>query len=86
MAVACHAALVGTSDAVEPLASPTSSPPASTLRISTAPARFDPAELAALNARLLHTLPYASVAERLAGSRWAAASRSGSPCAAISPC
>ena len=30
-----------------------------------APARFDPAELAALNARVLHMLPYDRVAERL---------------------
>jgi glutamyl-tRNA synthetase len=68
MAVACHAALVGTSDAVEPLASLDELAARLDLsRVSTAPARFDPAELAALNARLLHTLPYASVAERLAG-------------------
>jgi glutamyl-tRNA synthetase len=67
MAVACHAALVGTSDAVEPLASLDELAARLDLaRISTAPARFDPAELAALNARLLHRLPYASVARRLA--------------------
>jgi glutamyl-tRNA synthetase len=67
MAVACHAALVGTSDAVEPLASLDELAARLDLaRISTAPARFDPAELAALNARLLQRLPYASVARRLA--------------------
>ena len=54
--------------------------------ISTAPARFDPAELAALNARLLHTLRTPASPGGSPRSRWAAASRSGSPCAAISPC
>jgi glutamyl-tRNA synthetase len=34
--------------------------------ISRAPARFDPAELDGLNARLVHDLPYAAVADRLA--------------------
>ncbi|MGU3668530.1 glutamate--tRNA ligase [Methylobacterium sp. A49B] len=34
--------------------------------ISRAPARFDPAELDGLNARLAHDLPYAAVADRLA--------------------
>jgi glutamyl-tRNA synthetase len=67
MAVACHAALVGTSDAIEPFASLEALAARLDLsRISTAPARFDPAELATLNARLLHTLPYARVADRLA--------------------
>jgi glutamyl-tRNA synthetase len=67
MAVACHAALVGTSDAIEPFASLEALAARLDLsRISTAPARFDPAELAALNGRLLHTLPYARVADRLA--------------------
>jgi glutamyl-tRNA synthetase len=33
--------------------------------MSRAPARFDVAELRALNARLLHALPYEAVAERL---------------------
>jgi glutamyl-tRNA synthetase len=66
MAVACHAALVGTSDAIEAFASLDELAARLDLsRISTAPARFDPAELAALNARLLHTLPYARVADRL---------------------
>lgn len=35
-------------------------------KIGRAPAHFDPAELAALNTRLLHTLPYSEVASRLA--------------------
>jgi glutamyl-tRNA synthetase len=34
-------------------------------RISRAPARFDPADLETLNARLLHETPYAEVAARL---------------------
>ena len=34
-------------------------------KLSRAPARFDVAELRALNARLLHTLPYEAVAPRL---------------------
>ncbi len=34
-------------------------------KISRAPARFDPAELRALNAKLLHERPYEAVAERL---------------------
>lgn len=67
MAVASHAALIGTSDAIEPHRSMDSLAklfdPA---KISTAPARFDPQELATLNAKLLHELGYAEVAERLA--------------------
>lgn len=67
MAVVSHAALVGTSDAIEPhrhmaelarLFDPA--------KISTAPARFDVEDLKALNAKLLHKLPYEDVAERLA--------------------
>ncbi|SDP22435.1 glutamyl-tRNA synthetase [Filomicrobium insigne] len=70
MAVVSHAALIGTSDPVEPhtdvaelveLFSPS--------KISTAPARFDPAELATLNAKLLHELPFSMVADRLKGLR-----------------
>ncbi|MDX2290444.1 MAG: glutamate--tRNA ligase [Hyphomicrobiaceae bacterium] len=66
MAVACHAALIGTSDPIEPhpdldalagLFAPS--------KISTAPARFDPAELQALNHRYLRTLSFSDVAERL---------------------
>jgi len=36
-------------------------------RLSRAPARFDESELDHLNARLLHDMPYADVAERLKG-------------------
>ncbi len=47
-------------------------------KASRAPARFDPAELDAVNAKLLHETPYAAVADRLAGlgvdeKLWAAA-------------
>lgn len=66
MAVLSHAALIGTSDPVEPHETIES---LATLfsfdKISTAPARFDPDELKALNARLLHRTPFAAVAERL---------------------
>lgn len=66
MAVVSHAALVGTSDAIEP----------HTLaheladmfefsKISTAPARFDVEELRHLNAKLLHKLDYEAVEDRL---------------------
>jgi glutamyl-tRNA synthetase len=38
-------------------------------KLSRAPARFDPAELRLLNARLLHMLPYSAVADRLKAMR-----------------
>lgn len=69
MAVASHAALIGTSDAIE--AHRTLDELAERLdfdKISRAPARFDLAELEGLNARLLQGLPYATIADRLAGS------------------
>lgn len=66
LAVACHAALIGTSDAIEPHRSMDELAalfdPA---KISMAPARFDLAELAGLNAKLLHILDYSDVSERL---------------------
>jgi glutamyl-tRNA synthetase len=59
-------ARIGTSDPVEPIAD------AATLiagfdfgRFGRAPARFDEAELAALNAKIIHRLDFARVAERL---------------------
>ena len=67
MAVACHAALLGTSDAIEP--HPTLDELAAMIdldKISRAPARFDTAELRALNAKLLHKTPFEMVAQRLA--------------------
>ena len=67
MAVVCHAALVGTSEAIAPHSSLASLADGLDFsRISLSPARFDVSELDGLNARLLHMLDYAEVAERLA--------------------
>lgn len=70
MAVASHAALIGTSDAIEPHLSLLSLAelfdPA---KISLAPGRFDDDELSALNSKLLHITPYADVEERLAAMK-----------------
>lgn len=68
MAVLSHAALVGTSDAIEPHRDPREL--AALLdfdKISTAPGRFDLEELKGLNAKLLHKLPFEDVAARLTG-------------------
>ncbi len=66
MAVVSLAALVGTSEAIEPHQSPDELAALVDLhKISRAPARFDEAELRSLNARLLHATPYAAVADRL---------------------
>jgi glutamyl-tRNA synthetase len=68
MAVLSHAALVGTSDAIEPHASLDELVTLFDLgKISTAPGRFDVEDLRALNAKLLHKLPFEAVAEELAG-------------------
>lgn len=67
MAVNSLAALIGTSDAVHPVA--TMAELASTFdlgKLSRSPSRFDTTELEALNAKVLHLLPYATVADRLA--------------------
>jgi glutamyl-tRNA synthetase len=67
MAVASHAALVGTPDAIE--AHQTLDELAARIdlgKISRAPARFDLAELEALNARLIQGLSYEVAAGRLA--------------------
>lgn len=67
MAVASLATLLGTANSVEPVA--TLGALAAKLdlsHISRAPAKFDPGEVAALNAKLVHGLPYAHVEERLA--------------------
>jgi glutamyl-tRNA synthetase len=66
MAVVSHAALVGTSDAIEPHARLDELVSLFDLsKISTAPGRFDVEDLKTLNAKLLHKLPYEAVAGRL---------------------
>ncbi len=67
LAVATLAVLVGSAEAVRPLASLDELAGLVDLgRLSRAPAKFDEAELASLNARLLHVLAYENVAPRLA--------------------
>lgn len=67
MAVASLAVLVGSSESVRPVESLDALAALVDLaRISRAPARFDEAELEALNARLLHETPYEAMADRLA--------------------
>jgi glutamyl-tRNA synthetase len=66
MALMAKLARIGTSLPVEPVASP--EPLIESFDFSTfgrAPARFDLEELAALNARIIHQLPFEAVAERL---------------------
>ncbi len=66
LAVAIVAVLTGTSLPVEPYADLASIAGKLELSmISHGPARFDPAELASLNARLLHAMPYETAAPRL---------------------
>lgn len=66
MAVLSYAALIGTSDAIEPHGNVGELAELFDLgKVSTAPARFDLAELANLNAKLLHRSPYEAVADRL---------------------
>lgn len=66
LAVMTHASLIGTSEALQPK---TNLAELAALfdfgKVSRAPARFDPAELRALNAKLLQALPYAAVRDRL---------------------
>ncbi len=67
MAICSLLARLGTSDPVEPFRD--LAPLIAGFdfgRIGRAPARFDPAELRALNARILHETPYEDVADRLA--------------------
>jgi glutamyl-tRNA synthetase len=67
MAVASYVALIGTSDAIEPLRTIEQLAERLDLsHVSTSSARFDLQELRALNARFLHATPFAEVAERLA--------------------
>ena len=66
LAIASYTALIGTSDAIAPHASLDELAGVFAFdKISTAPARFDPDELKALNAKLLHATPYAQVAARI---------------------
>jgi glutamyl-tRNA synthetase len=66
LALACYLAKTGTSDPIELKDSlDTLALEFSFEKIGRAPAHFDPVELAHLNARLLHTLPYGAVACRL---------------------
>jgi glutamyl-tRNA synthetase len=67
MAVAALATLIGTSDRVEPVADLDDLVRLVDLaHVSRAPAKFDPADLAALNAKLVHGLAFERVADRLA--------------------
>ncbi len=66
MAIIALLARLGTSDPVEPFA--TAAPLIESLdfaRFGRAPARFDEAELAALNTRIIHHMDYAAVRDRL---------------------
>lgn len=66
MAIACHAALVGTSDAIEIYPSLEAlADPFDLSKISRAPGRFDTEDLLGLNAKLLHATAYSLVAARL---------------------
>lgn len=66
MAVVSYTALIGTSDPIEAHANLDELASLFAFnKISMAPARFDVEELKALNARLLHRLPYAAVEEQL---------------------
>ncbi len=67
LAVVSHAATIGTSDPVAPFSDMAAlAANFSFAKLSRAPARFDEKELAAVNARLLHELPYEAVEARLA--------------------
>ena len=67
LAAAALAVLVGSAEAVHPVASLDELAASLDLsRLSHGAARFDEAELRALSARTLHQLPYAAVADRLA--------------------
>ncbi|WP_041318068.1 glutamate--tRNA ligase [Hyphomicrobium nitrativorans] len=67
MAVLSYAALIGTSDAIEPHGAIEDLAALFDLgKVSTTPARFDAAELRNLNAKLLHKTTFDAVADRLA--------------------
>ena len=66
LAVASYVATIGTSDPIAPHTSLDELVQSFDLsKLSRAPARFDPAELRALNAKLLHMLPFSAIASRL---------------------
>jgi glutamyl-tRNA synthetase len=66
MAVVSHASLLGTSDNIHPCTDVQELVDGFDLgKLSRAPARFDEAELSALNAKLLHMLPWDAVKNRL---------------------
>ena len=66
MSILSYIALIGTSDAVAAHASLDDLAAAFDLdKLARAPARFDPAELHTINARLLHQLPFSAVAAQL---------------------
>lgn len=68
-AIAALLARLGTSLPVEPVADLADLVPGFDLAsFGRAPARFDPADLAALSARTLHLLPFAAVRDRLPGA------------------
>ncbi|AIT07227.1 glutamyl-tRNA ligase [Sphingomonas taxi] len=72
-AVIALLARIGTSDPVEPLADPAPLIAAFDFaRFGRAPARFDEAELAQVNARIVHQLPFDTVADRLPAGMGAA--------------
>ncbi|MEY4879727.1 MAG: hypothetical protein RJB62_1196 [Pseudomonadota bacterium] len=67
MALSAYLAKIGTSDPIEPRASLNDlAGEFDFSKIGRAPARFDEAELAALNAKHLHAVPYEEVRDRLA--------------------
>jgi len=66
MAVMSHAATIGSSNDIRPhLSTQTISDEFAFEKLSRAPARFDEAELALLNAKLLHETPFEAVSQRL---------------------
>ncbi|MEM7620547.1 MAG: glutamate--tRNA ligase [Pseudomonadota bacterium] len=68
LAIASHSATIGTSHPIAPHKSITELVELFDFsKVSRAPARFDPDELRALNAKLLHETEYSQVAERLKG-------------------
>ena len=67
MAVVSHAATIGSSNDIAPhLTTATIAESFAFDKLSRSPARFDEAELALLNAKLLHETPFETVEERLA--------------------